>query len=315
MDYLEMLLSALGQGLLYAPMAMGVYIVFRILNTADLTIDGSFVLGMTVCAIVTVAGHPVLAIFAGIVAGALAGWVTGVLQTTLQVNPILSGILTMTGLYSINYMVLGGQANLYLQIMLVGEGGLQTPEASMTIYRMFSGAFETANYTTSVLTALVTGVVALILILFFKTRTGMAIRATGDNEEMVRSSSVNAGRTRRMGVMLANALVGLSGALLCQQQRYADLSSGNGTLVMGLASVILGLAIFGRWNVTLGVISAIVGSALYRIILQGAYLIDMPSYMVKLLSAIVVVFALTLPLIRKNIDQARIRRQSQREVA
>jgi putative ABC transport system permease protein len=315
MNYLEMLLSALGQGLLYAPAAMGVYIAFRILNTADLTIDGSFVFGMTVCAVITVAGYPVLAIPAGMAAGAIAGWVTGILQTSLEINPILSGILTMTGLYTINYMVLGGQANLYLQRMTTGENGAAAPKASMTIYRMFSQAFERGdNYTTPVLSAMVSILAAAALIVFFKTRSGMAIRATGDNEEMVRSSSINAGQTRRIGIMIANAMVGLSGALLCQQQRYADLSSGNGTLIVGLASVIIGLAIFRRRSVTPGIISAIVGSVIYRIIIQASYLIDMPSYMVKLLSAVVVVFALSLPLMREKIAQQKIRRRGRRAV-
>jgi putative ABC transport system permease protein len=151
------------------------------------------------------------------------------------------------------------------------------------------------------------------LIVFFKTHPGMAIRATGDNEEMVRSSSINAGQARRTGIMMANALVGLSGALLCQQQRYADLSSGSGTLVVGLASVIIGLVLFGRRSVTAGVLSAIVGSLLYRAILQAAYLIDMPSYMVKLLSAIIVVFALTLPLIKKKAQAANTRQKARKE--
>ena len=300
MDYLDMLLSALGQGLLYAPMAMGVFIAFRVLNTPDLTVDGSFVFGMTACAVAAVADHPVLAILAGMLAGALAGWVTGALQTALRINPILSGILTMTGLYTVNYAVLGGRANLYLQRTV--DGGAPVPSA--TLYRLWG----TGAYAAPALTALIVTLTAAGLIVFFKTRWGMAIRATGDNEEMVRSSSINAGRARRVGISMANALVGLSGALVCQHQRYADLSSGNGTLVVGLASVIIGLALFGRRSVTAGVISAVAGSMLYRLLIQAAYLIEMPSYMVKLISAAVVVFALVLPLLRAKAGEARLRR-------
>ena len=152
-------------------------------------------------------------------------------------------------------------------------------------------------------------VTALILAVFFFTRTGMAIRATGDNEEMVRSSSINADRSRILGIMLSNALVAFSGALLCEQQRYADLNFGSGMLVVGLASVIIGQAMFGKKSVTQGLFSAVVGSLAYRIILQLAYKIDMPSYAVKLLSAVIVVIALSIPLLRRIITEKRTERE------
>jgi putative ABC transport system permease protein len=299
LSILDLLVSALGQGVLYAPMALGVFLAFRILDTPDLTIDGSFVFGMTVCAFVTIAGQPVWALAAGTVAGALAGLVTGLLQTKLRINAILSGILTMTGLYTVNYLVLGGQANLYLQKMTVNDAGVEVPTASATVFKLFR-PFEQPELSALVLSSLVVVGCVVLLAVFFKTRPGMAIRATGDNEEMVRSSSINADGTRTLGIMLANALVGLSGALLCQQQRYADLGSGNGMLVVGLASVIIGQALFGKRGVTLGLVSAVVGSLAYRIILQGAYQIDMPSYMVKLLSAAIVTVALVLPLVKQK---------------
>lgn len=296
MDFLS---SALGQGALYAPMALGVSLAFRILNTPDLTIDGSFVFGMTVCAVVTVAGSPFLALGAGFLAGALAGSVTGLLQTKLRINPILSGILTMTGLYTLNYMVLGGQANLYLQRLVPNEFGMEVPVSSTTVYRLLAFG-ENREVSDLALTAVVVLAAVLVLAVFFKTRLGMAIRATGDNEEMVRSSSINADLMRIIGIMLANALVALSGALVCQQQRYADLGSGSGMLVVGLASVIIGQALPGRRGVTLGLASAALGSLLYRLILQGAYLVDMPAYMVKLLSACIVAAALVVPLAREK---------------
>ncbi len=299
MLYFDMLISALGQGTVYAPMALGVFIAFRILNTPDLTIDGSFVFGMTVCAVVTVAGHPVLALFAGTAAGMLAGLVTGFLQTRLRINPILSGILTMTGLYTVNYAVLGGQSNLYLQSMKANESGVLVPAASRTVYKMFA-AVDNGDVSSLLLSALVAAVCVVFLAVFFKTRAGIAIRATGDNEEMVRSSSINADLTRTVGIMIANGLVALSGSMLCQLQRYADLGNGSGMLVVGLASVIIGQALFGRRGVTLGLVSAVVGSEVYRIILQAAYQIDMPSYTVKLLSALIVTAALVLPLIRSK---------------
>lgn len=314
MQYFDMLISALGQGAIYAPMALGVFIAFRILNTPDLTIDGSFVFGMTACAQVAVAGHPVLAVFAGIAAGMTAGFVTGVLQTKLRINAILSGILTMTGLYTINYMVLGGQSNLYLQSLQTNEKGAEVPVASQTIYKMMASVVDGNGEIWSLaLSLLIVVLTSILLVVFFKTRPGMAIRATGDNEEMVRSSSINADLFRTYGVMLANSLVGLSGAMLCQQQRYADLGSGNGMLVVGLASVIIGQALFGRRGVTIGVISAVIGSMIYRMILQGAYQINMPSYTVKLLSALIVTIALVMPLAREKTIAMRIRRMGKKE--
>jgi putative ABC transport system permease protein len=297
MSYLDMLISALGQGTVYAPMALGVFIAFNILNTPDLTVDGSFVFGMTSCALVTVAGHPVLALFVGTLAGMMAGLVTGLLQTKLRINPILSGILTMTALYTVNYFVLGGQSNLYLQSLKANESGVAVPVASKTVYKMFA-ITENGDLSGLILSALIAALCVALLAIFFKTRPGIAIRATGDNEEMVRSSSINGDATRCVGIMLANGLVALSGAMLCQQQRYADLGNGSGMLVVGLASVIIGQAIFGKRGVTFGLVSAVVGSEIYRIILQAAYQIDMPSYMVKFLSALIVTIALVLPLLK-----------------
>lgn len=311
--YADMLISALGQGIIYAPMALGIFIAFRILNTPDLTIDGSFVFGMAVCAMVTIAGHPILGILAGIVAGMAAGLVTGFLQTTFRINPILSGILTMTGLYTINYAVLGGQSNRYLQSMVINKSGVEAPVSSRTIYKMVSLS-ENGAVSELILSGIIVVILVVMLSVFFKTRPGLALRATGDNEEMVRTSSINANLTRRMGIMLANGLVALSGAMLCQQQRYADLGNGNGMLVVGLASVIIGQAIFGKRGVTLSVISAVVGSVLYRIILQAAYQIDMPSYTVKLISALIVAISLTLPLIKEKIDAVQMRRSGEGRV-
>lgn len=299
MSYLDLLISALGQGTVYAPMALGVFIAFRILNTPDLTIDGSFVFGMSACAVVTIAGHPILALLAGAMAGMLAGLVTALLQTKLRINPILSGILTMTGLYTVNYMVLGGQSNLYLQSLSTNEAGVQVPVASATIYRLF-GFASNGDLSVAAISGIIVTACVVFLALFFKTRWGISIRATGDNEEMVRSSSINADMTRSIGIVMANGFVALSGAMLCQTQRYADLGNGSGMLVVGLASVIIGQALFGKRGVTIGLISAVAGSEIYRIILQIAYRIDMPSYMVKLLSASIVTLALALPLVREK---------------
>lgn len=307
MVYYSMLISALSQGMLYAPMALGVFVTFRILKTPDLTVDGSFVFGMTACAAVTIAGHPVLALVVGAAAGALAGLFTALLQTKLRIEPILAGILVAAGLYTVNYAVLGGQSNLYLQHETVNSAGAPVMEASATIYKNFAGLFSgvdsplmDTNAQVLLLTLVIVAVLTAALGVFFFTRPGMAIRATGDNEEMVRSSSINADLTRTAGVMLANALVALSGALLCQQQRYADLNCGSSMLVMGLASVIIGQVLFGDRGIVVSLISAVGGSLLYRVIIQAAYQVEMPSYAVKLLSTLIVVCALAVPLLRKK---------------
>ena len=276
---------------------------------------------MCVCAVVTITGHPYLALLCGMVTGALAGLVTGLLQTKLRINPILSGILTMTGLYTINFMMLGGQSNLYLQRTVINSAGAETQVASDTMYKTFRNFLVQLtgnrrldnNLSVLIITGLIVLAVAVILSVFFFTRPGMAIRATGDNEEMVRSSSINADMSRIQGIMLSNALVAFSGALLCEQQRYADLNFGSGMLVVGLASVIIGQVFFGKRSVTLGIFSAVAGSLIYRLILQAAYKVDMPSYAVKLLSAVIVVIALSIPLVRRKIAEKRAERGEEGE--
>jgi putative ABC transport system permease protein len=319
MTIMNLLISALSQGMIYVPMALGVFIAFRVLNMPDLTIDGSFVVGMCVCAVVTIAGYPSLALLCGALAGALAGLCTGLLQTKLRINPILSGILTMTGLYTVNFVVLGGQSNLYLQKTALNSAGAETQVACDTLYKSFRTFLVDAtgnrrldaNLSAVILTGMIVIAVLTALAVFFYTRPGMAIRATGDNEEMVRSSSINADLSRIHGIMLSNALVAFSGALLCEQQRYADLNFGSGMLVVGLASVITGQVFFGHRGITLGIVSAVAGSLVYRIILQVAYRVDMPSYAVKLLSAVIVVTALSIPLLRRVIAERRAEREEE----
>ena len=308
---LDMLVSAFGQGFIYAPMALGVFISFGILKTPDLSVEGSFVFGMTVCAQTVILGHPVAGLFAGMFAGALAGACTGLLQTKLRIEAILSGILTMTGLYTVNYAMLGGQSNRYLQRMSLNDLGVEVPSPVRTVYKLFQSALGgslDSSLSACLLTGIIAALTAAVLILFLRTRRGMAIIATGDNEEMVRSSSINADLARVGGIMIANALVGLSGALLCQYQQYADLNCGTGMMVMGLASVVIGTTIFGRHSVTQQVLAAGAGSLIYRCIIQAAYKIDLPSYSVKLLSVLIVIAALAVPVVtqrRKSVTGQR----------
>ena len=228
----QLIFGAVQLGLIYALMAMGNYISFRILNIPDLTVDGSFALGMAVSVMTAAGGHPYLALFAAIIAGALAGLVTGLLQTKVGINPILAGILTMTALYSVNLFVMKGKANQ----SLIGK---ETVFSSFE--RLFKGVQR--NIPRTILMIIVVALVAAILAVFFKTRLGMAIRATGDNEEMVRASSINADFTKCVGFALANACIALAGGLVCQYNQSADTGYGSGMLVVGLASVIIGEAV------------------------------------------------------------------------
>ena len=293
------IIGSLQLGLLYAAMAMGVFVTFRILDIADLTVDGSFVTGMATAAVVaSAANNPVLGILAGTAAGGLAGLITGLLLTKVKVPPILAGIITMTGLYSINMFIMGEKSNL----SLVGQE---------TVFTWVCKASPLNDEIDKlILSALIIAAVAAILAVFFKTRPGMAIRATGDNEEMVRSSSINADVSKCLGIVIANACVGLSGSLICQYQMFSDVGYGTGMVVIGLASIIIGESICGRRGVGVGILSACVGSAVYRIIIALALRFEIfPSYALKLISAVIVALSIAIPTAKKAIGNARMKSQ------
>ncbi len=288
---MKLLIGSLQLGLLYGVLALGIYISFRILSIPDLTTEGSFAFGLSVSAAITAAGHPVLAILAAMAAGALAGSVTGLLQTRFRIHPILSGIITMSGLYSINLAVLSGSPNLSLV-------------RAATLFKLIP--FLSKNDAMTVIPIVMALLFLVLIILFFHTHIGMCIRAVGDNEDMVRASSINVNACKVLSFSVSNALVALSGALIAQYQGYADVSSSTGILVVGLASVIIGEAVFGRRSVTLGFISAVVGSLVYRYIIALATRYSpLPAYMLKLVSAVIVALALAIPALRQNMKEAR----------
>ena len=286
---MKLLIGSLQLGLLYGILALGIYISFRILSVPDLTTEGSFAFGLSVSAAITAAGHPVLAILAAILAGALAGSVTGLLQTRFRIHPILSGIITMSGLYSINLAVLGGSPNLSLV-------------RAATLFKLIP--FLSKNDAMTALPIVAALLFLALVILFFHTHIGMCIRAVGDNEDMVRASSINVNACKVLSFSVSNALIALSGALIAQYQGYADISSRTGILVVGLASVIIGEALFGRRGVTLGFISAVAGSLIYRYIIALATRYSpLPAYMLKLVSAIIVALALAIPAFRQSMKE------------
>ena len=297
---MTLLIGSLQLGLLYGIMVMGIYLSFRILNVPDLTAEGSFTLGLAVSAVVTVSGHPAAGLFLAALAGGAAGLMTGFLQTRLMIHPVLAGILTMSGLYSVNMFVLGGTPNLTLLGKMTLFGAAQ---------EMFSGMNK--EVVKLILSAILAGACAVLLSVFFKTRLGLCIRATGDNEAMVRASSINVRATKMIALALSNALIALCGGVIAQYQSFADINSGVGILVVGLASVIIGEAIFGRRSVTLGFFSAIVGSVVYRYIIALATRTNFfPAYMLRLLSAVIVGLALAIPALHLWKEQAELRRKN-----
>ncbi len=300
---MTLFLGSLQLGLMYGLLAMGIFISFRILNIPDLTAEGSFTLGVAVSAMVTLAGAPYLGLLAAFLCGMVAGTVTGLLQTRVGVHPILAGILTMSALYTINLAIMGARSN----VTLIGMDTLfqqlykQLAPMSKDLVKLMIGAGL------AILTL-------LLLVWFFKTHLGLCIRATGNNEAMVRSSSINASGMKVVGLAVSNGCIALSGAIVAQYQGYADISSGIGILVVGLASVIIGEAFFGRRSVTLGLLSAIVGSVLYRIIVSLALSTSIfPAYFLKLISAVIVAVALSIPTVKESMQKQRIRREGRND--
>lgn len=287
-------LSALELGCIYALVAMALFLSFRVLNIADMTTDGAFTLGCAVSATMAVAGHPVLGLFAAMLAGSAAGFVTSLLQTRLGVPSILAGIITNTGLYTVNLAVMGFSSNVPM---------LKTN----TIFTMLEDALGEELPTKLLLAALIAAIVCALLILFLGTRLGLSIRATGDNPDMVRASSINTAFTLTVGLCIANALTALSGAVLAQYQRSADINLGTGMVVIGLASLIIGETLFGRGGLWTRAVAAVAGSIIYRFIIALAMRANLPSEALKLISAIIVVLAISAPAIKKGVAFQRRR--------
>ena len=279
------ILSALELGCVYALVALALLISFRILNIADMTTDGSFTLGCAVSATVAVAGHPILALPAAMLAGAAAGGITALLQTRFRIPSILAGIITNTGLYTVNLAVMGFSSNVNM---------LRTDTVFTLLRPLLGPAYRIVPAAAAAILA------AIVLVLFLKTRLGLSIRATGDNPDMVRASSINTGFTITVGLCLANALTALSGALLAQYQKTADINLGTGMVIIGLASLIIGESLFPRGKLWMKAAGALVGSLLYRFIIAIALRLDLPSECLKLISAVIVALAIGLPALKKG---------------
>ena len=292
--------TALELGFQYALVAMALFLSYRVLDIADLTTDGCFILGCAVSVSLTAAGHPFLAIPAAMAAGACAGFVTAFLQTKLGVPSILAGIVTNTGLYTVNLMAMGWKAN---QSLLRQD----------TIFTLFRDTGIGGSWNAILLSAGITVLAGVLLVAFLGTRLGLSIRATGDNAAMVRASSIDPGYTIMVGLCISGSLTALSGALLAQYQKSCDINVGTGMVTIALASLIIGETLLGKRSMVLRVGGVVFGSCLYRFIVAVALRFNVPAAAMKLVSALIVAVAISMPAIRQKIafekrkQEARLR--------
>ena len=282
--------SALELGCSYALVALALFLSFRVLNIADMTTDGAFTLGCAVSATFAVAGHPILGLPAAMLAGACAGSITAFLQTKLQIPSILAGIITNTGLYTVNLAVMGFSSNVNMM-------------KAATVFSMVQPVFGKTLYKL-VPVAILIACVGILLTLFLKTRLGLSIRATGDNPDMVRASSINTGFTITVGLCVSNSFTALSGAVLAQYQKTADINLGTGMVIIGLASLIIGETLMPKGKPWMKILGAILGSIVYRFIIAIALRLDLPSECLKLISAVIVALAIGLPAIQASLKPA-----------
>lgn len=274
------IIRAVELGLIFSVLSLGEYITVKVMDSPDLTVDGSFVTGGCTAAMLTLAGFPNLGLAAAFVAGLLCGCVTAFLQTKMKIQGLLAGILTMTALYSVNLRIMQGAPNVSLYAV---------PKPTIL------------NNPATVLYVLIAivALIALLMYAFFKTNLGLMLRAAGDNEEMIRSSSVNVDSMKFLGFALSNGLVALSGALLVQFQKFADVTGGTGMLVLGLAGIIIGEAVFRRSGIGFGLAASITGAILYRLLYTLALQLGFPATDLNLVSAVLVAVTISIPHLQK----------------
>ena len=290
---MSLLTSTLWQGLLWGILALGVFLTYRVLDVADLTVEGSYPLGAAVgVSYIAGGGSPVMAVVLAFLAGSVAGVVTGLLHTKLKIPALLAGILTMIGLYSINIRVMGDKSNVSILRM-------------DTIYTFFENFGLGKNE--SILVCGLIFVVTLIVFLywFFGTEIGAAIRATGCNKQMIRAQGVDTDITIILGLLISNGMVAMAGALIGQSQGFADVGMGTGTIVIGLVSVIIGEVLFGTRNFMNWLLAVVGGSIVYRVVIAAVLKMGMNQNDMKLLTASIVVIALAMPLIKEKIKNAK----------
>ena len=281
MSFLNALPGAIAQGMIWGIMAIGVYITYKLLDIADLTVDGSITTGAAVCAMLVVSGVNVwVAMFCALLAGMLTGLLTGVFHTFMGIPPILSGILTQLILWSVNLKIMGSKAN----------QGLSARTYSVVLTQLARGK-------SILMLAIIIAVIVLLLYWFFGTELGCSVRATGCNLQMSQAQGINTNFNKILGLVLSNGIVALSGALLCQYQGFADINMGRGAIVIGLAAVIIGEALFGRItsNFALKLVAVAAGGVVYYIVYQAVIWMGLDTDLLKMLSALVVAVFLAVP--------------------
>ena len=289
--------TALELGLICSLTVLALFLSYTMLNVCDLSTDGCFTLGAAVGAAVALAGHPWLSLGAAMAAGICSGFIVAILQTRMGVNSQLAGIIVNTALYSINIAVMGGSSLLNLNktdtvFSLLKSALSGTP---------FAGGYKLIVSGAAVLLALV------FITLFLRTRLGLAIRATGNNQDMVRSSSVNPAFTTTVGLCAANALTGLSGCLMAQSQKAVDINLGTGMVTIALASLLLGGTVMGRGGVFRRAVGVVLGSVIFRLVYTVALRLNMPAFMLKLVSSVIVILAISVPYLKTRLPMLRRR--------
>lgn len=290
---MSLITSTIGQGLLWGILALGLFLAFRILNFPDMTVEGTFPFGAAICVSALVHGvDPMLATILAFLGGMLTGLVTGLLYTKGKIPVLLAGILTMTGVYSINLRILG-KAN----VGLLNKATLLNGKLLQKL---------PANFPTIVIGLLAAILIILLLALFLNTDLGQSFIATGDNENMARSLGINTDNMKILGLMISNGLIGLAGGLLAQNGGYADVNMGIGTMVIGLAAIIIGEVAYGDLSLTARLIAVVIGSIIYRLILLLVLQLGFSTNDFKLISAIILAICMMLPLFEKKFHTRKL---------
>ncbi len=282
--------TVLELGLICSLTVLALFLSYSMLNVCDLSTDGCFTLGATMGAMVAAAGHPFLSLSAAMLAGVCSGFVVALLQTKLGINSLLAGIIVNTGLYSVNIAIMSGAARINLT---------KTP----TVFSMVKSVLadtSLAGWHITVVAGTAVILAVVLLTLFLNTRLGLAIRATGNNPDMVRSSSINPAFTTIVGLCVANALTGLSGCLMAQAQQSTEINIGSGMVTIALASLLIGGTLLGRGGIFTRAVGMVLGAFLFRLVYAVALRLDMPAFMLKLVSAIIVALALALPYLKSQ---------------
>ena len=287
---LALLQTALELGLISSLTVLALFLSYSMLNVCDLSTDGCFTLGATVGAVVAIAGHPYLSLPAAMAVGMLSGFLTALLQTKMGVNSLLAGIIVNTALYSVNIAVMGGASVL----------NMNKAETVFTKMRALLDGSVLQDQHKLIVAVLAVAAVAVLLGLFLKTRLGLAIRATGDNAAMVRSSSINPAVTTIIGLCVSNAFTGLSGCLLAQYQKSVNIDIGSGMVTIALASLLIGGVFLGRRRLPLRILGVVLGAFVFRLVYTVALRFDMPAFMLKLVSSVVVVATISIPYLKRQ---------------